>query len=614
MSVKKILHLALKPTKYPSIFWSKWQELGFLEAVDFTIERFYSLLEEKTPLAAQITNRRYKRWLSKHNDTHPKKLKKAKSYLTQLHYFPLLSIVMSVDKINLELIEKSIDSVVKQVYENWELHLITGSAIESQRLTNKYSANPKIKIQVAAWNEVEKYNLALKEVKGEFITFLQQNDELSPLALYSIIAELNKSKEIDVLYSDEDKIDIQGDRYDPFFKPDWDKWLLLSYNYINNLCVVRESLVQKLDGFRKSSTGAHYYDLILRLSEIVKKDRIRHLPFILYHHRILNDTATSPISIDREVVQEHLDRLPIAATVIPKNNDSLAWKISFQLPLQKPRVSIIIPTRDRLDLLEKCISGIVNKTNYNNYEIIIVDNGSIEPETLAYFDQLKKNENISVLRIDEAFNWSRLNNLAAKQASGQFICLLNNDIEPINSEWLSELVVLAMQKDVGAVGAKLLYPNDTIQHASVLIGMGGLAGHPYTSSPKDFSGYFNCLKTVRSVSCVTGACLLMSHDLFDQLGGFDENLAVAYNDVDLCLRIMQADYDILWTPYAELYHYESATRGSDFHPEKRARFEREKAYIKNKHPGVFRSDRFYNPNLDFYLPYRLANKRRVTYP
>ncbi len=613
----KLILNPLQIKAYAALFIFTWRAKGLKVAI---LKTFF-VLKSLTPVATHILDQDYRKWLCQNNDKNY--LHDAKEQQKSLNHQPLISILLISHQSNPDLLQKTIVSVLNQVYLNWELCIVADGSgpTELKQLLQEYAEkNSKIKIKIQAKNlgHAKSIDAALTLAQGEFTAFLNQHDELSPLALFFVANEISKFPTTDLIYSDEDQIDINQQRYNPFLKPDWDPYLLYSYNYIKHFCVIRKSLIGESGKFEENmERDVLEYDLVLRLAEKIKEDKIRHIPHILYHERISETPVVvlNAMKAEREkyikILQAHFDRMDQLVQLLPKE---YSMHVRFNLPAKPPLVSIIIPTRDRLDLLQTCISGLFKATSYSNYEIIIIDNGSVEEATLQYFKMLQVEPRVKVLRIDEPFNWSRLNNLGVQLASDDLICLLNNDIEPINADWLSEMVALALQPNIGAVGAKLFYPDNTIQHAGVLFGMGELAGHPFRLNPGDSNGYFYYLKTLRSVSCVTGACLLMRRDIFDKVGGLDENLAVAFNDVDLCIRIIKAGYRILWTPHAKLYHYESASRGTDLHPAKRERANKETNYIKNKHPGIFTSDMFYNPNLDFYFPYRLAQKRRVTFP
>jgi GT2 family glycosyltransferase len=420
-----------------------------------------------------------------------------------------------------------------------------------------------------------------------------------------IANELNRHPDADIVYSDEDKIDESGHRFDPFFKPDWDPERFLSQNYINHLTVYRHALIREAGGFREGFEGSQDFDLALRIVSRTKAERIRHVPFVLYHWRIFTGARTfSSTNLEatsgaaRRALEGYFDakgeRMEFVASRIP------GWpRTRRPIPDPAPQVSLIVPTRDRLQLLRDCIDGLLNGTDYPNLDVIVVDNGSSERETLSYLKILSTDPRVKVMRIDGPFNFSALNNEAARAAKGEILGFINNDIDVIEPGWLKEMVAALMAADVGAVGAKLSYGDDTIQHAGVVIGLGGVAGHIEKHAPRSDPGYFRQFQLSRSVSCVTAACMLVKRRVFEAVEGFDEeNLTVAYNDVDLCLKIRAAGYRIVLTPYAELYHLESASRGSDvLDAEKSARFKKEMNYMLERWKTAQMHDPYFNPNL-----------------
>lgn len=522
-------------------------------------------------------------------------------------YRPLVSIVMPTYNTNNDWLTQVIESVQAQIYPNWELCIADDASPKPEvraTLGKLAKADPRIKVVFRPENGhiSQASNSALALATGEWVALLDHDDLLSEHALFWVVECLNQHPDTDLIYSDEDKIDIHGNRSDPYFKCDWNLDLFYSHNLITHLGVYRTQIVREIGGFRVGLEGAQDYDLALRYIEACGQERIRHIPRILYHWRIHPEsTAQSANSkpyamlAGERALNEHFQRTGMAAKAELVN---YGYRVSYALPEAAPLVSIIIPTRNALALTRQCIDSIQAKTTYKNYEIIVVDNNSDDPATLAYFDGLRKQANVRVIRDERPFNYSALNNAAAKEARGEVLALLNNDIEVITADWLSEVVSLALLPGVGAVGAKLLYPDDTLQHGGVVLGIGGVAGHSHKGFPRNHAGYVGRIGLRSSFSAVTAACLVVTKKNYFSVGGLNEaELTVALNDVDFCLKLKEHGLRNVWTPYAELYHHESATRGHENTPEKSARFEKERAYMKARWPDILANDPAYNPNL-----------------
>ncbi|HQR39986.1 MAG TPA: glycosyltransferase family 2 protein [Blastocatellia bacterium] len=507
---------------------------------------------------------------------------------------PKISVITPVYNTPADVLEATIRSVRRQYYPDWELCLFDDASREPhirKMLARAAADDPRIVVSCGLENAgiSEALNGALGLASGEYVAFLDHDDEITPDALLEMATAIART-DADILYSDEDKYDARGRRHDPFFKPDWSPDLFLSLMYTCHLTVMRADLVRRLGGFRLGFEGSQDYDLWLRATE--ETERIVHVPMILYHWRQLEgstavDVSNKSYAHDRSkrAITEALERRGIAGTV----GDG-ATPTTFHVVrhvVDEPLVTVIIPTRDRLDLLRNVVDGLENRTDYRNIEIIIVDNGSKEAETLEYLAASPHR----VIRDDGEFNFSRLNNVAAAEARGEYLLLLNNDVEPLDPGWLRAMVEHGQRPSVGIVGAKLIFPSGKIQHAGVVLGIGGVAGHSHKQFPKDAPGYFQALNLLRNYSAVTAACMLVRLSVFNQVGGFDEaNLAVAFNDVDFCLRVRAHGYLVVWTPYATLLHYESESRGYDLNA-------REIDYmIERWNEELFR-DPYYNPNL-----------------
>lgn len=508
----------------------------------------------------------YNNWFIQHNPHGNTTIKQI-----EYPYSPLISIITPVFNTDKIFLEKCIQSVLSQTYQNWELCLADDCSSKTyiKEVLNKYSKIDK-RIKVIFRNKnghiSRASNSALKLASGEFIALVDHDDELWPNALSEVVKVLNTNPKIDFIYSDEDKIDANGVHVDPFFKPDWSPDLFLSTNYLCHLSIIRRKLVNKVGGFRPGFEGSQDYDLFLRVTEL--SNQIYHIPTILYSWRKVPGSTAAIYSSKNyansasiNALQDSLHRRNIEGFV--KNGLKLgSFKINYPI-FHNPKVSIIIPTKDKVSLLQKCINSIINKTNYKNYEIIVVDTGSIEPSTLKYFNSIKTNSKISILTIaDNLFNYSKVNNNASTKAKGEYLLFLNNDTEVVNPQWLEELLALGQLPHVGPVGAKLLYPNKKIQHAGIELLSNGWPHHFSINYPDAESysfPYLNYKDIIKNPSAVSGACLLISKEKFNKLGGFNESYPLEFQDVDLSIRSRQQGYFPSYTPYAVLIHHEGQT-------------------------------------------------------
>jgi GT2 family glycosyltransferase len=461
-------------------------------------------------------------------------------------------------------------------------------------------------------------NSALALATGDFVALLDHDDVLPERALYEVAALIQDHPDADLIYSDEDKIDDAGRRFEPHFKTDWNRELLLGQNMVSHLGVYRRSLVEDVGGLREGFEGSQDFDLALRVAERTDPSQIHHIPWVLYHWRQQAEAASFSESqlqrcadSARRAVEEHLARTGQAAQA--ESLEGLPGWVRVRRPVPEPAplVSIIVPTRDRAELLAACAEGVLEKTDYPNLELLIVDNGSVEPQTQALFERLAKDPRVRILPAPGEFNFSALNNTAARTARGEILVLLNNDISMRRADWLTEMVSQAVRPNVGAVGAKLLYPDGRVQHGGVALGAGGdpaVAAHFGVGLAGHDPGYFGHMILTRNVSAVTAACLALRKAVFEQVRGLDEHaLKVAFNDVDLCLKVRALGYDIVWTPHAELIHHESATRGSDQVAEKQARFQNEIGVMRGRWGWELDHDPFYGPLFDRrFSDYRLA--------
>ena len=523
-----------------------------------------------------------------------------------LSYTPLISVVMPVYNVEEKWLVLCIKSVINQTYNNWELCIADDCSTKPhiKKILDQYSQmDSRIKVVYRTENGhiCEATNSAIKIANGEYVALLDNDDELSPNALYEIAKVLNVDPTYDLIYSDEDKIDKNGKRRDPAFKSDWAPDTLLSTNYISHLGVYRKNIIQQIGGFRKGFEGAQDYDLVLRFTE--KTDRIAHISKILYHWRMLDsstavnqDSKGYAFEAGLKALQDAMARRGIEAFV--KHGASPGLYDVYYNVAKEELVSIIIPTRDNANDLKKCIDSIFKKTTYPKYEVIIANNGSREKETTDLLELYKeKYDNFKVVDINIPFNFSKINNIASDHANGKYLLFLNNDTEVINNNWLSNMVSFAQFERIGAVGAKLYYPDDTIQHAGVIVGHSGVAGHGHVEFPKGDLGYFGRLAINCNYLAVTAACMMVKKEDFSRIGGFNEGLAVAFNDVDLCIRLYEAGKVNVWLHETELYHFESKSRGAENTCEKQKRFDEEERYMHKKWKKYIKNDPYYNPNL-----------------
>ncbi len=551
----------------------------------------------------------YQEWISKNESL------SFREVADKLHGFerePLISIIVPVYNPDKELLIDCIESVIKQSYTNWELCLADDKSPKPhvRKVLKAYAAKDKrIKPVFRKKNGhiSAASNSAIEMAKGEWIALLDHDDELHEHALYHVIKSLNEHPDTEFIYSDEDKISEEGARIDPHFKSDWNLDLLYSQNYVSHLGVYKTDIINKIGGFRLGYEGSQDYDLLLRYSREIDQAKIVHIPKVLYHWRMV-EGSTALASGEKsyttdagiKALQDHFKVLKMNV-IVEQGKHANIYKVNWpyvNAQNKEPLASLIMPTYNGYEITKQAIDSILDKSTYQNFEILLVDNNSDDETALAYFDEINKHEKVSVLRYPHPFNYSAINNFAAKQAKGEIIGLINNDVEVINPEWLSEMVSHALREDVGCVGAMLYFENDTIQHAGVIIGIGGVGGHSHKYFQRGDYGYFSRLKVVQNLSAVTAACLLVRKDIFEQVNGLNEkDLTVAFNDVDFCLKVQAAGYRNLWTPYAELYHYESISRGAEDNPEKVARFNKEVDYMKDTWKTDGKADLCYSPNL-----------------
>ncbi len=554
-------------------------------------------------------------------------IRKIGERIEDFSYLPLISIVMPVYDPEKEWLEEAIDSVIGQVYSNWELCIADDNSTRSyvREILNKYkSRESRIKVIERSVNGhiSAASNTALELANGDWITFLDHDDVLHPAALFSISNCLQQNPDLKLIYTDEDKIDQQGLCYEPHFKPDYNHALLLSVNYFNHLVAIKNILIQEIGGFRLGLEGAQDYDLFLRCIEKISPQEIFHIPFPLYSWRSTKgSTALAPDSKEYaekagiQALVDHYERIGMKVSV-SQGLVPTTYRTKRISPKLNSLVSVIIPTRNGGKYLERCLSSFFEFTKYPNFEVIILDNGSTDPATLKLLAGYKERGLVRIIDSPGAFNYSALNNRGVEASNGELICLLNDDIEVTTEGWLVEMASQLVDPGVGVVGAKLLYPDRSVQHAGIVTGIGGIAGHGHKHASIKDDGYFHRLRVVHEVGAVTGACLLTRKELWLKLGGLDEEfLKVAFNDVDYCLRVRSSGQSVLWTPYAELIHHESVTRGLDTSKEKIERAQIETQTMKDRWGESLLWDPAYNPNLSLDTEgFELSDRPRVSPP
>ena len=537
---------------------------------------------------------------------------------------PLISVLLPVYDTPEKWLSQVIESVRNQIYPHWELCIADdlSPSPHVKEILDRYAAlDTRIKVVYREKNGhiSAATNSGLEVATGSFCALLDHDDLLPIHALYHIAKELNAYPEADLLFSDEDKIDSHGTRFDPYFKSDWNPDLFLSHNCISHLGVYRTSILREINGFDEALYGSQDWDMALRFMLKTTPEKIRHIPRILYHWRYL-DTSTSKsidskpyaVTAGKKAIENYLESCGRKA-VVQQGMWPGAYRVVYRLE-QPVDVSIVIPTRDQYEVTRRCIDSILAKTTYANFEIVLMDNQSSEPQTLKYFDSLKGNDRVRVVKYDHPFNFSAINNAAAKEAKGEVIVFLNNDMEVVEPGWLEELASQAMRPEVGAVGGWLLFPDHTVQHAGIVMGVCGIAVEAFKHQLEWNIGHMGRAHLNQYYSAVTGACLATRKQVFLDQGGFNEQqLTVAYNDVDYCLRLRRdAGLATVWTPYAKLLHHESTSRGYEVTEEQKQRFAKESAYMTETWAEVIERDPYYNPNLTRYdTQFNLAWPPRV---
>jgi O-antigen biosynthesis protein len=568
----------------------------------------------------------YEAFIKKYDTLHEADTTAIQEHMKVFRHKPLISVIMPVYNTPERFLLRAIESVRNQLYPHWELCIADDASTQAEvgSVLERYQSDSRIKVVCRSEHGCVSTtnNSALRVATGDYIAVLDPRDELASHALYYVAVEVNQHPDVDLIYSDEDKIDDEGRRHDPVFKCDWNPDLFYSCNYIANFGVYRRSILTQIGGFRKAYEEAQAYDVALRLIKKIPHAHIRHIPVVIYHCRSSKDTElferlerNCALDASLRALADHFKGKKMRA--IKEGLLPNTYHVQYPLPQKPPKVSLLIPTRDGFEILQTCIESIRNKTSYPDWEIIVLNNQSQDKQTLSYLGEIVKDNRCRVVDYNLPFNFSAINNFGVKLATGDIVGFLNNDVEVINQDWLTEMVSHAVRPGIGAVGAKLYYADGFVQHAGVIIGLGGLAGHAHRLFPGDHPGYAGRAMLTQNFSAVTAACMVVKREVFDVVGGMDEvHLTVAYNDVDLCLRIQDAGYRNVWTPYAELYHSESYTRGDDNDSaKKRSRLNAEKKYILRRWHTCRTPDPYYSPNLTLDKEdFSIAHDPRVTVP
>ena len=588
---------------------------GILNTIKKILKRILRIRENK-----KSNQEQYEIWRNKNKYD----LEKQKN--TEFSYSPKISIVVPMYKTNMKFFEELINSLKNQTYSKWELCLADGSPEKNKEFEKIIENNNKIKYKFLGKNEgiSENTNEAIKMATGEYIGFLDHDDTLSENALYEIVNCLNKDKSVDFIYTDEDKLDQNYMYFDPYFKPDFSPETLECNNYITHFVVVKKDLIDKIGMLDSKYNGAQDFDFVLRATE--KSKKIVHIPKVLYHWRVhrestafLPDTKPYAFEAGKRAVEAHLNRIGKKANVEESQDVPGAYKINYEI-VGNPNITIIIPNKDNIKLLKRCINSILKLTTYKNYEIFIIENNSIKNTTFKYYKKIAKNTKIKILNYNKntimdlngerkleldnnensklEFNYSSLINFGVKNSKSDFILQLNNDTLLLTPNWLEIFIGYAQNKEIGAVGARLYYPDKTIQHAGIILGINGIAGNALVNLPYGKHAYFGIEAITRNVSAVTGACLFCRRNLYEEVDFMDnKKFKVAFNDVDFCLKLLEKGYRNIYNPYIELIHYESKTRGYEDSPEKIKRFEKETENFRKRWSKLLQNDPYYNPNL-----------------
>ena len=613
---------------------------GFFSTFKKVFKRIFKIKENR-----KTNQEAYQIWMEK-NTPNEDELEKQKT--TKFTYAPKISVVVPMYNTDEKFFQDLIESLNNQTYANWELCLADGSPKKNENLEKYYEKNKKIKYNFLGKNEgiSENTNEAIKMATGDYVGFLDHDDILSEEALFQVVKVINQDLKTDFIYTDEDKIDENYERFEPYFKPDYSPETLECNNYITHFVVVKKEIIEKIGKLNSEFNGAQDFDFVLRATKVANK--IIHISKVLYHWRVhknstayIADTKNYAFEAGKKVIEADLKREGKSATVEFGQEVPGIYKIKYEV-IGNPKVSILIPNKDNIKLLKKCITSILKFTTYENYEINIIENNSEKKETFKYYEELVKNSKIKILNFNKhtvfdingekslenktlnkgleknnieknienietkenelqkvsEFNYSALINFGVKNVDGEFVLQLNNDTKLITKDWLELFIGYAQNSEIGAVGARLYYEDKTIQHAGIIVGVSGIAGNALVNLPYGKHAYFGREAATRNVLAVTGACLFARRSLYYEVGFMDEKeFKVAFNDVDFCLKLYENGYRNVYNPYIELIHYESKSRGYEISEEKEERFEKEANNFKRKWSKYIKYDPYYNKNL-----------------
>ena len=555
---------------------------------------------------SQLRGIRYQEWIRRFDTLTDRDRTLIRQHIDRFTYHPTITVLMPVYNPPVDFLRKAIESVRRQLYPHWELCIADdASTLPHVRAVLEEVMRNDSRIRVAFRTEnghiSRATNTALEMATGEFIALLDHDDELAEQALYHVAAALDDAPTLDLLYSDEDKIDAKGRRFGHYFKPDWNPDLFLAQNLVSHLGVYRRRIALMIGGFRAGFEGSQDWDFALRFVAAIPSSRIQHLPWVLYHWRAI--AGSTAVSIDAKQYAVDAGRRALedfwrcqGKLGIVQAQGSGHFVTHLPLPDAPPKVSLVVCAGERLTLLRRCIDGLRQSTDYPDTEILVVDNGSTEPEVLEYLTSLKHEDRIRVIPMPGLFNFAALNNAAVTQAAGEIVCIINNSVFPTTDDWLREMVAHALRPEIGAVGAKLLYPDGKIQHAGVFLD-GVAAGHLHQGYQGRAPGYGNRAQLPQNLAAVSAACLVIRKAVWQEVDGMDEGFGVALNDVDFCLRVQSRGYRNLWLPQAELVRHESASHGQGDTPEKQERFAQEVDRLRKRWGGLLVNDPHWNPNL-----------------
>ena len=573
-----------------------FRRYGFLEVSKKVFKRVFRIKENR-----KTNQEQYKIWMEK-NELTKEEIERQKAY--KFNFSPKISIVVPMYNTDEIFFKELVESIENQTYSNWELCLADGSETQNESLKQYYEKNKKIKYKFLNENKgiSENTNKAIEMATGEYIGFLDHDDLISQDALFEMIKVINENQNAEFIYSDEDKIDEQYERFEPYFKPDYSPETLACNNYITHFVVVKKELLDRVGKLNSEFNGAQDFDFVLRATSEAKD--VVHISKILYHWRVhksstANVADAKPYAYEagKKAVEAHLKRTGRNGIVEDGQDVPGIYKIKYEIE-GNPKVSILIPNKDNINLLKTCIDSILKLTTYKNYEIVVIENNSEKKETLEYYNEISKNENVRILNSGiKEFNYSKIINFGVQNVDSEFVIQLNNDTKILNSDWLENMVGYAQNKEIGAVGARLYYEDKTIQHAGIIVGLSGIAGNMLVNLPYGKHAYFGREAATRNVAAVTGACLLCRRELYEEVGFMDEEkFKVAFNDVDFCLKLLEKGYRNIYNPYVELIHYESKSRGYEYTKEQEERFNKESENFKTKWKKYIDYDPYYNIN------------------